>query len=337
MLIREILESEKEQYNNVVNSITQSWQWGEFREKTGKKVVRLGEFDGKKLNRGLTIFMHPVPYLSFNIGYAPRSFLPGKNWLAAISEIGKKHNCIFVKIEPDCQEGEKKLEAADFHLITGKSILPKTTFWVDLTKSEDELLAGMAEKTRYNIRLGLKHGVRVVEGKSDKDLEVFINLLTETEKRQGFYSHYPEYYRLLFTTLGRDYCRLLIAYYNKTPLSAIMLFKFKDTLYYPYGGSSLAIRDKMANYVIHWEAIKLGKKLGCRKYNMWGAYKERAKPDDPWFGIYRFKKGFGGKLVTFADSRDLVLNEQLYKYYLWADKIRWRCLGLKRKLIKFIK
>jgi len=335
MIIREVFENEKDNYNQVVKSITQSWEWGEFREKTGKKVIRLGGFEGSKMVEAMSIFLHPIAYFSHNIGYIPRGFISDKKWLAAIYEIGKKHNCVFIKIDREIEE--EKAGVGVFNLVAAKSVLPQYTFWLDLTKDENGIMAAMGEKTRYNIRLGTKHKVVVKEGKTEADVEIFIKFLGETERRQGFYSHYPEYYRLLWKTLGRNFCRILTGYINTIPLASIMLFKFKDILYYPYGGSSLEQREKMANYVVHWEAIKLGKKLGCTVYDMWGAYKEQPKPVDPWFGIWRFKKGFGGKLVSYPDSLDLVIDKRLYNYYLLADKIRWKLLGAKRKILSFIK
>lgn len=333
MLIREIQAKEKEVFNKMVNSVTQSWEWGEFREKTGKKVVRLGEFEGENLKKGVSIFFHPLPYFNFSIGYIPRCLGLNKSLMEAVLEIARKERAVFVKIE---REEEFDFDKGKFNLVKGKSVLPKYTLMVDLEKEEKEILGSMAEKTRYNIRLGLRHKVEIKEGKEEKDLEVFIKLLRETEERQGFYSHYPDYYRMLWEVMGDKMRKLLIGYYNKKAVSAIMLFKFKDRLYYPYGGSSLEYREKMANYVIHWEAIKLGKKLGCRVYDMWGAFKESRKETDPWFGIYRFKKGFGGKLVEYPDSLDLVIDERLYKGYLFADKIRWGLLNLKRKVSELV-
>jgi len=330
MLIKEVNKTEKDDFNKAVGSITQSWEWGEFREKTGRSVVRLGEYDRKKLVRGVSVFIHPVPYFSFNIGYVPRCFGLTDEWLLAVSRVGERNNCVFIKLDPDY--GEKVESGGKYKLAAGKSIMPKYSFSIDLSRNEGELFKGMKEKTRYNIKLGEKYGIIVKKGETEKEVEIFTQLLRKTEERQGFYSHYSDYYKMLWETLSCDQRYLLIGYFDNTPLSGLMLLKFKDKFYYPYGGSSLKHREKMVNYVTHWEAIKLGKKLGCNSYDMWGAYKESESEGDPWFGIYRFKKGFGGKLFEYPDSLDIILDEKMYKSYLLLDKVRWKWLNLRRKL-----
>lgn len=118
--------------------------------------------------------------------------------------------------------------------------------------------------------------------------------------------------------------RLLIAYYklpttNYQPLTAWMLLSFKDTLYYPYGGSSKSHPEVMANNLTAWEAIKLGKKLGLKKFDMWGALGPDADPKDPWYGFHKFKMGYGGKLVQYLGSFDLVLNWPAYLVFTTID------------------
>jgi lipid II:glycine glycyltransferase (peptidoglycan interpeptide bridge formation enzyme) len=104
------------------------------------------------------------------------------------------------------------------------------------------------------------------------------------------------------------------------------LFVYKDTLYYPYGASSSEHRETMASNLMMWEAIKFGKNLGLKKFDMWGALSPNPDPKDPWYGFHRFKQGYGPELVEFIGSYDLIINPMLYQLYKIADKIRWLIL-----------
>ncbi|OGH19578.1 MAG: hypothetical protein A3D74_01845 [Candidatus Levybacteria bacterium RIFCSPHIGHO2_02_FULL_37_13] len=116
---------------------------------------------------------------------------------------------------------------------------------------------------------------------------------------------------------------LLTAKYQDKTLVAWILFVYKDTLYYPYGASSSQHRETMASNLMMWEAIKFGKKLGLKRFDMWGALGKNPDPKDPWYGFHRFKQGYGPELVEFIGSYDLVINPILYQLYKIADKIRW--------------
>ena len=126
--------------------------------------------------------------------------------------------------------------------------------------------------------------------------------------------------------------RLMIAYYQNEPLTAWMLLNFKDTLYYPYGGSTKTHPEVMANNLVAWEAIKLGKKLDLKKFDMWGALGPDANPKDPWYGFHKFKLGFGGRLVEYIGTYDLVFNWPLYWAFTTIDKL----MPLKIFLLKLL-
>lgn len=341
MIVREILPKEKDNYNAVVSHILQTYEWGQFREATGVKVFRFGEFDGKLLS-GYQLTFHPFPNTAYSVGYFPRGPELKDSLLEHLEKIGRENNAAFIKIEQNIKNPKSQYQITNeapnpnnqkIHLINSSPILPKFTFHVSLAGSEEEILARMKEKTRYNIKLAQKSGVEVYEKNDFDSLEVFIKLINETGKRQGFFNHPPDYYRNLWSILKpAGMCHLLIAYYNKIPLSGLMLFKFKEMLYYPYGGSSLLFREKMPNHLLHFEAIKLGRKLGCSTYDMWGAYKESPSEKDPWFGIYRFKEGFGGKLTEYPQTIDLVINPTYYKIYKFLDPLRFKYVALKKLL-----
>ena len=160
----------------------QSLAWGEFREKTGVKVIK---------ENGLQITIHQVPRTKLTIGYLPKGPMPTKAMLGELEEIGKKENCIFIQLEPNVVDSEElKLKMKNLGLIpAAHPLFTKYTFVLDLTKTEEELLKNMHQKTRYNLRVAEKKGVKVIEDNSDRAFEEYLRLTRETTSRQNFYAH----------------------------------------------------------------------------------------------------------------------------------------------------
>lgn len=325
MITREIFGEEKERYNKIVSHPCQSWEWGDFRKKTGAEVTRIGVFEKEKIVSGYQFTIHHTPYTKYTIGYLPRGPMPDKAMIKTLVKIGREKNCIVFRIEPNVIKSEKLgLRPSP------RPFFYKYTFLIDLTKSEEELLKEMKQKTRYNVRLAQRRGVKVTEDNSDQAFEVYLRLLRKTVKRQRFYAHTEDYHRKMWETLRpAGIVHLLKAEYQGQILATWILFRFHDVFYYPYGASSSLHRNVMANNLVVWEAIKLGKKLGCKVFDLWGCLGPNPNPRDPWYGFHRFKEGYGGKLVEFIGSFDLVLNPTLYKLYNLVDNLRWRLLRLK--------
>lgn len=350
MLVREVDDSEKKEFNTKALHPLGSWEWGEFRKKTGLKVLRLGAFVRGKLTSSWQLTAHPIPKTNYTIIYFPKGPMPNKTMLNALTKVGKSENAIFVKMEPHVggpiKEGNKGFEEVKEFLLAndcrqGRPIFTPYTFWIDLTKSEDELLGRMKPKTRYNIRLAQRHRVKVQEDNSDKAFKTYLVLLEQTTKRQKFYAHTLDYHQKMWETLRPDKsrdseqaltARLLTATYHSKVLVAWILFVFNGVLYYPYGASSSEHRNLMASNLVMWEAMRFGKKLGFQRFDLWGCLGSDPDPNDPWHGFHRFKEGYGGDLVEFIGTYDLVINPQLYPLYNIADTLRWKFLRLKARL-----
>lgn len=331
MIIREVLPEEKEKYNKLVSHPLQSWKWGEFRTKLGQRVCRAAHFRGREMVKAYQFFIHSLPKTSWTVGYFPKGPKLDKKMIETLKKIGRKNKTIFIKLEPNITRHEKKLEKLG--LIRGKSLFTKYTSVIDLTKSEEELLKGMHPKTRYNIRVAQRHGVKVEENNSKKAFEIFLNLLFETTERQGFYAHNRNFHRLQWQILQpAGISHLLTAKYKGKILAAFIVFVFNDILYYPYGASSREFKKVMAPTFLMWEAIKFGKKMGCKSFDLWGETSPDAKPSDLWYGWHRFKQGFGPETVEFIGTYDLVLNQAAYQVYKVADFVRWKALRLKSKV-----
>lgn len=336
MIIRPVLVEEKEQFNSVVNHPLQSWEWGEFREKTGIKVVRLGLLDGKKIKAGYQMTVHLLPKIPYSIIYFPKGPMPDKTIIDALVKLGREEKAILVKLEPNVVANEKtsKLEVwKNLGLQPGQPLFTKHTFHIDLTKSDDELMSAMKSKTRYNLRLSQRHGVKVVEDNSQEAFETYLKLMIETTKRQSFYAHTPDYHRKMWQILQpAGIAHLLVAKYKNQPLVTWVLFAFNKVLYYPYGASTREYQNVMASYAMMWEAIQFGKKQGCQLFDLWGTPGPSPSPKDPWYGFHRFKVGFGAQLVEFVGTYDLVIDHRLYPLYNLANSLRWKFLRLKSRL-----
>ncbi len=311
----------------------QSYEWGEFREKTGIKIIRTDEYQ---------LSIHKIPKTPWTIGYLPKGKMPNKKTIEELRKIAKKEKCIFIQLEPNIETSKEKVKKI-FQLKLTPSFHPlftKFTFELDLTKNEEELLKNMHPKTRYNIRIAQKYNVKIVEDNSINSFKEYIRLTKETTERQKFYAHTERYHQLMWATLGAKKsinfsknkltAHLFLAKYKNKVLTAWILFVFQDTLYYPYGASSGNNREVMASNLMMWEAIKFGKRLGLKKFDMWGSLGPNPDKSDPWYGFHRFKKGYGAKLIEFVGSYDLIINQGLYLFCKTADKLRWILLKLMR-------
>ncbi len=331
MDLRPITEKQKNAYNKLVSHVIQSWEWGEARKSLGVPLLRFGLYEGGKLKQAFQLTLHKIPFTNKFVGYLPKGPSPDKKFADALTKIGKEYNCAFIKIEPDVEAGKQLVDKSFIKSL--KPLFTKYNFVVDLSKSEEDLLKNMHPKTRYNIKVAQKHEVKIEERTDDETFITYLKLYFETTNRQGYHGHNETYHKKIWETLkSSKMARILIAYFKSKPLTTWMLLHFKDTLYYPYGGSSKVHPEVMANNLVAWEAIKLGKKMGLKKFDMWGALGPDADPKDPWFGFHRFKQGYGGRLVEYIGTYDLVLNWPLYLAFSFIDKL----MPLKVFLLKWV-
>jgi len=297
----------------------QTLAWAEFRKAWGNEVL--------ETKYGI-LTLHKIPFTKFKIGMFIKGPRPTAEMTKELKKLGTKENLIFIKLEPNVQKDEKLIKLLEnAGAVPGKTLFTPTTFWIDLTKSEEELLKGFTPKTRYNIRLAQKNGVKVVEDSSNRAFGKYLELTKETVQRQGFYAHTRRYHELMWKHLRPSgIAHLLTAIYKNQIITTWIVFVWKDFLYYPYGASSDKYKNVMANNLIMWEAIRFGKKLGLKTFDLWGR--------EPGKGFTRFKEGYNPKVIEFLGTWDLVINKPLYWLYRLAETVRWPILRLKSKIIK---
>jgi lipid II:glycine glycyltransferase (peptidoglycan interpeptide bridge formation enzyme) len=257
-----------------------------------------------------------VPYLSSQ----------WNNFQDELDQICQERKVVFLKIEPDIWETEDQQPPKGYR-ISPHSIQPPRTLLVDLEGSEDQILQRMKSKTRYNIRLAAKKGISI---KKLNAVNVFYGLLANTSDRADFGIHTLQYYQDVYDLFKSDgQVQIFLAEFEGEPLASIMVFVYGKRSWYFYGASSHNHREKMPTYLIQWEAMRWAKEQGCESYDLWGVPDENLetlengftnRSDDLW-GVYRFKRGFGGDLVRNPGPWDKVYHPLLYRLYLLMAKV----------------
>jgi len=227
----------------------------------------------------------------------------------------KKHEEIFFKLEPETNDvlvsGLKK--SPDIH--------PRDTLVLDIEPDEKEILAQMHQKTRYNIALARRHGVKIFFSTEDNDLEEFLKLIHQTAKRNQISVHNDDYYRLLWQTLkNKNAGTIALAKVKEKVVAANIVVYFGEATTYLHGASDYDMRKYMGPHLLQWETIKKAKELGYKIYDFWGITPDDgSKPN--WAGITRFKKGFGGRVVKSPGAYEIVYDQAWYTVYKIAKKI----------------
>lgn len=295
----------------------QTKEWEEFRKAWGNETARV---DGNLLT------LHHIPFLG-KIAIFEKGPIPSQKLLTNLINFGRDNNWIFIKMEPNSQKNNSIIQLLNKSgAIPGKTLFTPTTFQIDLTKSEEELMKSFESKTRYNIRLSERKGVNVSEDNSDEAFEKYLELTKETTQRDKFFAHSEKYHRLMWHTLKGKIAHLLVAKYNTEIIVAWIVFAHDGVLYYPYGASTHKYKNIMAPNLMMWEAIKFGKKLGLKTFDLWGR--------EPGKGFTKFKEGYNPEVIEFLGTWDLVINKSYYYLYLVMEKIRWQILRLKSKFVK---
>jgi len=330
MDIKPLTIADHQQYEEFVQhhqygSLFQSLCWQKYQQEAfgRKSMIFIGQEKGKIVNSALVI-IHPLPFHKTYL-YAPRGPLfsdikdHNEQFMEYMATIARQERSIFFLFDP-LIPSEIPLEQylSTTNLKHATSHQPKTTLLLDITTSEEEILAQMKEKGRYNIRLAEKKGVKVREG----NMAEFYPLLLETSKRDGFHIHAKQVYEKMLSTL-KDTAMLLVAEYEGKIISGgIFTFYNKVGTYY-YGASSNEYRNVMASYLIQWRAIQEAKKRECTTYDFLGIADEGVK-NHPWASITEFKLKFGGQKRKYTGAFEITYTSGWSWFYHWTKKIYQR-------------
>ena len=321
----------------------QSWCWGGFKERWGWQAFPLllsiaESSSGIAPPAAAMVLKRKIPKTPFSILYVPKGpLLDYKNpalrrvVLAQLEGIARQEKAIFIKIDPDVISGwgveEDRLspigakfkEELSFRgwRFSQDQIQFRNTVLLDLDREEDDILASFKQKTRYNIRLSGRRGVTVRSG-TDADFPLIAKMYEETAIRDHFRIRPVDYYLDAWRSFYKEgMAQPLIAEYDGIPLAAVIIIFNERQAFYMYGASRNEERKRMPNHLLQWEAIRIARSRGCRKYDFWGAPNQFVESDPLW-GVWKFKPGFNGQVVKHIGAWDYPTNSLWYWIYTTA-------------------
>lgn len=315
----------------------QSAAWGALKSAYGWSCARVALADGGgTLAAGAQLLFRALPLGLGTLAYLPLGpyVAADAHWPAlweAVHAAARQRRAAFLKWEPGLHLDAPPPDPAAWGFApSAQTIQPPRTVVLDIAADDDAILARMNQGTRRKIRQSQKHDIRYYEG-SAADLDAFTGMMQTTGARGAFGVHAPGYYRLaydLFVPAGR--AALILAAHEGDPLAGVMVFAAGATACYLYGASSDLKRNLMAAYGAQWAAIQWARARGCRWYDLWGVpdadeadleAQFQARSDGMW-GVYGFKRGWGGRVVRSPGAWDYVYSPLVYNLYRAALRVR---------------
>ncbi len=337
--------------------ILQTWLWGTFKTGYGWRPFRWVWEDDRGRIRALAQALYRrdrwgllgILYLPRGPLLDPADIEAAEVVLHDLEEEAHRLRAILVRIDPEVVEAEGSAAEGPRDPVEAplKTVLQRrgwrsspesvqfpASLWLDLTVDEEALLQAMHPKTRYNIRLSERKGVSV-RPVGPESFDLLYDLYAETALRDRFVIRPRAYYRQAWTMFYEaGYAYPLLAEVEGEPVAMVVIYRFGPTAWYFYGASRDRHREKMPNHRLQWEAIRWARAVGCRRYDFWGAPAAPTESDPMW-GVYRFKRGFGGRYVRFIGTWDYAPWPALYRLYTeliprylaWLRRRHWRRAG----------
>ncbi|MCP4544574.1 MAG: aminoacyltransferase [Chloroflexi bacterium] len=322
--------------------ILQTSSWGALKSQFGWADERVGLVQNGDLVAGAQMLTRRLPFGLGRLAYIPKG--PLTDWgndaqvtalLALLDRAARSQGSIALMIEPDLPDDvahRERLRVLGFRPSPLDAVQPRRTIIVDISADEEAVLKAFKSKTRYNVRLAARKGVTVREA-GEADLPAFHALMAATAARDRFGVHTPAYYEKAYRLfVPRNWARLLLAEVEGEPVAALMVFALPPNAWYLVGASGNVHREKMSTYLLQWEAMRWAKSLDCTIYDLYGVPDEDAETleaeftqrRDGLWGVYRFKRGFGGRLVRSVGAWDRVYAPMRYRLYRWLLDVRER-------------
>jgi peptidoglycan pentaglycine glycine transferase (the first glycine) len=307
----------------------QSWNWGEVNREMGSKIFRLGfKKDGKLVGVGLLI--------KEEAKRGPHFIIPGGpliNWedgrlvaffIKAIKSLGDEEGVWFIRVRPELPAAFKNQRLFQkLGFIPAPMHLHAENTWVlDVSKSEDEILAGMRKTTRYLVRKGEKEGLHLEISKDAECSRLLYRLQKETTERHKFVGFPERLFRLEIKIFGEDDdARVFICKIGKKVLAAAIIIFYGEVAYYHFSGSLSSFSKIPSSYFLQWEIIKEVRRRGLKYYNFWGIAPD-SNPKHRFAGVTLFKTGFGGRRVDWLHAQDLPFSSRYWLTYVFETARR---------------
>lgn len=327
--------------NSPRGHVFQSYEWGEAMACSGWKPLRLVIEDRHKIKGCISILKKKIKLTPWSILYSPRGPVIDFNdyesfsgLVKGIKKVALSEKAVFLQIVPHAFSDENGMLAnmgdENFIKIEKDGIFrltqPLWVYRIDLNKPEDEILSQMKRKTRYSVKLSLKKGVKIVQKNSYNDLKEFYGLLRESSRRKKFPVRSFSYFESLWNNLAPDgYARLFFATSNGETLAGELVLRFGNICWDMYRASVDRNRNLRPNYALQWKIMQWAKKKGCLWYSLRGVPSFNPPPEHSGYGVYKFKKGFGGVPFTFAGDYYYIFKPKLYKYWEMGERMLNKC------------
>lgn len=299
----------------------QSWSWGEFNQKRGEKVWRLGLYNGAGLVG--TCQVVTVTAKRGRFLFVPHGTVVNSTLIRYIAQLAKQNNCSFLRFSPWIERSDKNLALfRELGFGDAPTIMHTEETWlVPIGEPEEVILAKMRKTHRNLIRRGEKDGVKIEISGKISDIQMLHDLQMKSVERHRFVPFSRKYLEDEFKTFSSsEECLLFLGKFRGETLAAALIIFYGKFAYYLQSGSQAT--NVPVNYVLQWEVIKEAKKRGCQFYNMWGVSAENRTNEG---GLLMFKSGFGGFQKNYLHAQDLVFSPKYWITYI-LEKVprRWR-------------
>lgn len=311
--------------------VLQSSAWARIREQQGWRAeyVRLGD----PLPVALVLWRN-VPFFG-PFAYVPRGPIVGSPEqlapaLDALAALARERGAVALKVDPELSAEEAGPELARAGFRRGPDVQPVlATLVVDLTPAEDALMAGLEKDTRWSVRQAAKRGIDVRTAEDDAALRAFYDLYRETGERAGFITRTYDYYRLVWRTLiEAGFATLRLAYAEDRAVAGSMTWRCGARDLYMYGATDQEGRKRFAAYALLWQSIVEAKGRGASYFDLGGIPRDPTRTDDPMYGPYLFKKGFGGTMRAYVGAHDIAPSALRYRAFQVGEPLYTRALQL---------
>ncbi|MFH0739691.1 MAG: peptidoglycan bridge formation glycyltransferase FemA/FemB family protein [bacterium] len=320
-------------------SFLQSFEWGEFQERLGRKTWRLSAEDNgeimaqalvvkKFLPLGKSYLYVPFgPCLANEQAHSASSGQAMPELLNEIKKIAKDEKSVYCYVEPFWEKSGEGRPPKNWAQVKGglpsrpqKRTQPQQTLVIDLLPPEEQIFKSLKSKTtRYNIRFAQKAGLQFESPDviGDKEIDIFYNLAQKSAERDGFANYDKDYFNKLFSVSSQDLTiKLFFAKHQDKYIAANIFVFFGKTAVHLFGGFDHEYRSLMAPYFMHWNQMLFAKnKMNCETYDFWGIDEKK------WPGVTHFKHSFGGKEIIYPQGCDIVYSKFYYEMFRLARKI----------------
>lgn len=308
----------------------QSWAWGDFHEARGKKVVRrialdnddkiiaayVGQIETAKRGTYMAIAGGPI------MDWSKKSLREAI--FADIKEQAKENHCVFVRVRPQITETEKNRK-----LFKELGLRPAPMYLsvefagvLDISKPEEEILAGAAQGLRRKIRKAEKNNITVSISEDPKDIHEFYQIELETAKRHKFVEFSESFLTKQFEAFHKyGQVKLYTAKLGDEILAQNFMIFYGNEASYHYGVSTQLGTQYSGAPLLHMQAMRDARALGIKRYNFWGITGLN-ETKHRFYGVSQFKRSFGVEELKYLHAHDLVINKAKYHLNFAVEKLR---------------